>query len=334
MTKHRRTGMKPLLDPTGFFGRIPLLPHEMTERMTRTQDVIVLCHLGVPKIDQGQWRLAIDGLVERPMSLAFGDLARLPLARLESVHQCAGSPLRPAVPTRRVCNVVWGGVRLADVLLMAGVKPEAAYVLSTGCDHGEFDGIPCDDYVKDMPLTRSNEDVLLATHLNGAPLLPEHGFPVRRVVPGYYGTNSVKWLTKLTLSASRAIGPFTTRWYNDPIGDTGTTRPVWAIAPEAVIVEPAPDQVLPRGIATRVRGWSWADGGVDQICISDDGGATWQLAQLDPVTGRGWQAFSLSWTPPRKGPASLLVRAKSRDGAEQPMEGHRNAVHRVEIVVT
>jgi sulfane dehydrogenase subunit SoxC len=333
MIKHRRTGMKPLLDPSGFFGRIPLLPHQMTERMTSTENVIVLCHLGVPKIDPGQWRLDIDGLVEQPLSLAFDDLARLPFAQIESVHQCAGSPLRPSVPTRRVSNVVWGGVRLADVLELAGVKPEAAYVWSTGCDHGAFDGVPCDAYVKDMPLTRLNQDVLLATELNGAPLPPEHGFPVRLVVPGYYGTNSVKWLTRLTLSGSRAIGPFTTRWYNDPVGDTGTTRPVWAIAPEAVIVEPAPDQVVPHGSVTLVGGWAWADDGIARVGISDDAGATWQQATLDPPTGRGWHAFSIAWTPPRIGPATLMVRATSRDGAEQPMDGHRNAVHRVGVMV-
>ena len=310
----------------------------MTERMTRTEDVIVLCHLGVPRLSEDEWRLEIDGLVERPLSLGFADLQSFPFVRVESVHQCAGSALRPAIATRRISNVVWGGVRLADVLAAAGIKPEATYLWSTGCDYGQFDNVACEAYLKDLPLSRIGHDVLLATELNGTALPPEHGYPVRLVVPGYYGTNSVKWLTQLTLAAERADGPFTTRWYNDPVFDrdgnpTSATLPVWAIAPEAVITYPAPDQSMVRGDAVTVRGWAWADGGVVRVDISADEGSTWATVDLEAETGRGWQAFSYDWTPTRDGPATLLARAHSREGAVQPMDGHRNSVHRVQVTV-
>ena len=95
---------------------------------------------------------------------------------------------------------------------------------SSGADHGVFEGDRCDAFVKDLPLERVAADVLIAYEMNGAPLPPENGYPVRLVVPGYYGTNSLKWLIRLTLADGRAAGPFTTRWYNDPILDAAWQR--------------------------------------------------------------------------------------------------------------
>src|SRR4029450_4348169 len=92
------------LNPAGFFRRIPLAPHQMRDRLTRTEDAIVLCHLGVPRIDREQWSLTIDGLVERPLTLRFNDLERYPKALVTSFHQCAGNPWRPFERTRGACN--------------------------------------------------------------------------------------------------------------------------------------------------------------------------------------------------------------------------------------
>jgi DMSO/TMAO reductase YedYZ molybdopterin-dependent catalytic subunit len=234
--------------PSSFFRRIPLAPHQMRDRLTRNEDAVVLCHLGVPRLDREQWSLTIDGLVERPLTLRFNDLERYPKAVVTSFHQCAGNPLQPFEPTRRVCNITWGGARLADLLADCRVNPRAKYVWSYGADFGEFEGVAIDAYVKDLPMARLEADVLVAYEMNGDALPAEHGFPARLVVPGFYGTNSVKWLTRMTLAESRASGPFTTRWYNDPVLDdagreTGDTKPVWSIAPESLIVSPAPTRV-------------------------------------------------------------------------------------------
>ena len=190
----------------------------MRDRFTRVEDAIVLCHLGVPRIARDDWSLTIDGLVARAQTLSFGDLMRFAKVSVTSVHQCAGSPLAPNEPTQRVCNVTWGGARLGDVLARCEPLPSARFVWSTGADYGSFGGVSIDSYVKDIPIERVASDVLLAYEMNGDLLAPEHGFPVRLVVPGFYGTNSVKWLTCLTLAEHRAGGPFTTRWYNDPVG--------------------------------------------------------------------------------------------------------------------
>jgi DMSO/TMAO reductase YedYZ molybdopterin-dependent catalytic subunit len=329
------------LDPHQFIRRIPLAPHQMHDRLTRVEDAIVLCHLGLPRIAREEWSLAIDGLVERPRSISFADLMRYEKISVTSVHQCAGSPLAPREPTQRVCNVAWAGARLADILAQCKPRPAARFVWSTGADYGEFGGVCVEAYAKDLPVDRVDADVLIAYEMNGEPLAPEHGFPARLVVPGFYGTNSVKWLTRMTLAGERALGPFTTRWYNDPVEDdtsaSGRTVPVWAIAPQSVIVAPAAGTTIKTGEAIEVWGWAWADGGVSQVDVGVDVSVEtgeWQRAQLEPLSGRAWQRFTLPWTPIKGGATTLASRALTASGECQPACGHRNAIHSVSVNVT
>jgi DMSO/TMAO reductase YedYZ molybdopterin-dependent catalytic subunit len=327
------------LEPKGFFRRLPLAPHQMRDRVTRTEDAIVLCHLGVPRLDRDAWSLTIDGLVERPLTLRFDDLARYPKTEVASFHQCAGSPLQPREPTQRVCNVVWAGARLVD--LLADCRPHAAasFLWSYGADHGAFDGVAVDAYCKDLPLARAGNDVLIAYEMNGRALAAEHGFPARLLVPGFYGTNSVKWLTHMTLTAGRAPGPFTTRWYNDPVLDeagrpTGETTPVWSIAPQSVIVAPAPDASVAAASAHDVWGWAWADSGVASVEVRVGDGGQWRDAELEPPRGRQWQRFSFDWVPRTPGRITLASRATANSGAVQPLSEGRNAVYGVAVTVT
>jgi DMSO/TMAO reductase YedYZ molybdopterin-dependent catalytic subunit len=143
------------MDPQGPFMRDPPAPHQMRDRMTRTQDVIVLCHLGVPRLEREQWSLSIDGMVERSRTLRFDDLMRYPKTVVASIHECCGSPFAPFEPKRRVANVRWGGVRVADVL--ADCRPDAAarYLWSYGADSGAFGGVEMDAYLKDLPIARA-----------------------------------------------------------------------------------------------------------------------------------------------------------------------------------
>ncbi|WP_162917412.1 molybdopterin-dependent oxidoreductase [Dongia deserti] len=226
------------MDPPSGVRRIKLQPHETGDPVTPTEDLFVLAHLGIPRVDPAQWSLLIDGLLGRPMTLSLDQLKARPKAIVEGVHQCCGSPMEPTVPTRRVSNVRWGGADLAALLDEFGVDAQARYLWSYGLDGGDFAGTPCDWYLKDLPLARLKAgDVLIAYELNGAPLPAEHGFPVRLVVPGYYGTNSVKWLWRLHLADRRAEGQFASVLYNDPLdareiaAGQPERRPVWAVAP-------------------------------------------------------------------------------------------------------
>jgi DMSO/TMAO reductase YedYZ molybdopterin-dependent catalytic subunit len=325
------------LDPQGYFRRVPLAPERLTDRITATPDAVVLCHLGVPRLGPQDWSLTIDGMVGKPRTLQFDDLLSFPKIEVASIHQCAGSPLQPFEPMRRICNVVWSGARLIDVLAASELDPAATFLWSYGLDWGTFSDVGVDAYLKDLPRERIAADTLIAYEMNGKPLPAENGFPARLVVPGFYGTNSVKWLTRMTLADRRADSPFTTRWYNDPVLDengaqTGETRPVWSIAPESLIVAPAPDQVLAVSIPVDVWGWAWADGGVERLEIATSGD-DWRMATLEAPAGRHWQRFALTWTPSAIGHFDLASRATARNGLIQPDSGRRNAIYRLPVTV-
>lgn len=331
---------RPPMHPSSGVREIKLKPHQMTAPVTATEDLFVLAHLGVPRVDPATWSLTIDGLVNRPLKLDLAGLQARPKVILESVHNCCGSPLHPTVPTRRAANLRWGGIDLAALLGEMGVDPQAAFLWSYGLDGGEFAGTTCDWYVKDLPLGRLTAGgVLLAYELNGAPLPPQHGFPVRLVVPGFYGTNSVKWLWRLRLAKHRADGLFASRLYNDPAGPEEVSaglapqRPVWAIAPDSVIVAPAPDAVLSAGQTTQIWGWAWSYRELAGVEVSVDGGGRFVRAVLEPRRGWAWRRFSLSWRPETAGQFEITARALDANGAAQPVGGARNAVHAVPVVV-
>src|SRR5262245_34994932 len=270
---------RPPMNPASGVHRVKLRPHETTDGLTAAEDLFLIAHLGVPRVDPMRWSLSIDGLAGRTRILRLDELKARPKRTVESVHQCCGSPFEPTVPKRRVANLRWGGADLAGLLDEVGIDPRARFLWSFGLDGGDFAGTVSDWFVKDLPLERlAAGDVLLAYELNGAPLPAEHGFPVRLVVPGYYGTNSVKWLWRLHLAERRAEGPFTTTLYNDRLGAGDVAaglpplRPVWAIAPESIIVAPVPDAVVAADEPVEIWGWAWSFRGMTAVEISLDHG--------------------------------------------------------------
>jgi sulfane dehydrogenase subunit SoxC len=321
------------MEPAGYLRRLVHEPHQTIAPLTRQQDLFVLAHLGVPRVDLSQWRLDIAGLVARPATLTFDDLQRLPEQRIETFHQCAGAPRRPDLPMRRIANVVWHGVDLAALLRQSGIKDRARYLWAYGLDHGEYDGVKAEWYVKDMPLTRLDQGgVLLAYAVNGEPLAAEHGFPLRLVIPGYYGTNTVKWLWRLELAEQRAPSPFTTVLYNDPDpAAPAGMRPIWEAPPESLIVSPAPGPVVARPVD--VWGWAWGAAGIAQVEVSVDGGASWATAGIEPRREWSWQRFRFEWRPAGRGNFVIAARATDMRGVIQPKDRARNAVHCVPVAV-
>jgi sulfane dehydrogenase subunit SoxC len=318
---------------------VKLRPHELTSPLTDVADLFVLAHFGVPRVDPARWLVSIAGMVERPRSFTLEELKARPKRVVEAVHQCCGNPLEPAVPARRVANVRWGGADLGALLDEAGIDPAARFVWSFGVDGGEFAGTHSNWYVKDLPVQRlAAGEVLLAYELNGAPLPAEHGFPVRLVVPGYYATNSVKWLWRIQVAERRTERPFTTMFYNDDPGEGGAaagrrSRPVWAIAPESIIVKPAPDAVIGVYKPAEIRGWAWCYGGAAAVEITFDEGASFTRAALAPRRGWEWQSFSLLWLPLEPGEVHIGARAIDAGGVAQPLAGARNAMHSVRVLV-
>ena len=323
---------KTLLDPVGLVRRIPLKAHELVRPVTAQDELFVIAHIGVPRIDKKRWFLEVGGAVERPLRLAYDDLKLFPTREVESVHQCAGFPRRPDIATRRVTNVVWSGVDVRDVLAKAGIRDGASFLWIYGLDRGSFEGRD-DQYAKDIPLDRIDAgDCLLAYEVNGEPLTAEHGFPVRLVVPGYYGTNSVKWVCRLEIANRRHPGTFTRVLYNDPVPGRQELRPVWEIGPESLIVCPVNGSKAQTGIH-KIWGWAWGHSPIMRVEVSCDDGRTWNIAAIDPRRGWAWQRFSFDWDAKTAGRYRLHARALDASGQTQPAEAARNSVHAIAVTI-
>ena len=327
-----RVASKPEMAVTQPVLEFPLTPEQNTEFVTPSDKLFVLAHLGVPQIHSHSWSFDVVGLVGSPVSLRYSDLERFRPKTVNTILQCAGNPLEPTKPFRLIANVEWRGVLLREILELAHVDPACRYIWAYGLDHGAFFSSPHQEhYVKDLPLDYvMKHDVIVATHLNGEPLSPNHGFPARIVAPGYYGTNSVKWLCRVEAANRRADGHFTRELYNDRIPGTDATKPVWEIAPESVIVSPGEgNEVEAAGVT--ILGWAWALAEIATVEVSTDGGKTWTAAEVEPKKDGCWQRFSYQWAAKRAGDFELLSRATDRDGRAQPLDGARNAVHRVRV---
>jgi sulfane dehydrogenase subunit SoxC len=313
--------------------------HELIDRITPTSDVFVLAHFGVARIQPDIWRLQVTGMVNCPAAISLHQLRELPKVELEAFIKCAGFPHDHTIATRNVSNAVWGGVRLSEILKRADVREGASFIWAFAPDHGHYADFSADCYIKDIPLTRGMaDDVLLAYELNGEPLAPEHGFPVRLLVPGYYGTNSVKWLCRIEVSDRRPSHLFTSELYRDPVllpsGEpSGERMPVWEVAPEALITSPAHHATLPKGIIS-VSGWSWGANEISHVEISVDGGETWQRVHVEARHQVSWQKFSFEWAQLEAGEVTIYARAVDRNGVTQPAKDARNAIHRISVKVT
>lgn len=330
-----RASRRPVvMDPATTFRRLVPVA-KLAPWVTPTDDVYVIAHMGIARVDVADWRLTVDGLVERPLALDYREVTSLPAHEVTAVIECFGNPVEPDVPTRRVGNVVWRGAGLADILARAGARSGAQHVWLEGLDFGIFANTHSDRYIKDLPLARALEDdVLLAWAMNGTPLTPEHGFPLRVFVPGYFGTNAVKWLSRIHLAAERPESLFTTRLYNRRVGagERAVVQPVRELDVHSVIVAPADGATL--GVGRHVvSGWAWSAWAVARVEVSTDGETSWAPAQLTP---RGatptWQGFTFAWTVERPGTYELRCRATDHRGRGQPPAG-RNRIHAVAVTV-
>ncbi|MGW4896973.1 molybdopterin-dependent oxidoreductase [Kitasatospora sp. NPDC004240] len=299
--------------------------------LTPVDDVFVRNHLGPhPELDPATWSLTVGGLSERPLRLDLPTLLGLPQTRFTAVHECFGNPLRPDVPTRVVTNVEWTGVPLAAVLALAGPLPQARHVWMEGADTGDFAGETGLNYLKDLPLEQAGGEVVLVHTMNGEPLRPDHGYPLRAVAPRMFGTNSVKWLNRIVLAADRPDHLFTTRLYTRVRPGEREARPVREKDVSSKLFTPGDGRTVPAG-GCELAGYAWSSTEVTSVEIAVDD-ADWRPAALDR---RGpdptWQRFRLRYdlTP---GPHRIRCRATDSAGRVQPLTGDRNAVHEIHVI--
>jgi len=294
--------------------------NSLHEFITPAQDHHVVAHLGIARVHTPAcWVLKVEGNVSHPLELSLEDVKALPSRSVVAALECAGNPLKPDRPLRRVSTAFWSGVPLYELLGRAGMLEGSRYVWLRGADYGCFAGEDVDCYVKDLPIDKMR-DVLIAYEMNSEPLTPEHGFPIRAIVPGFYGTNSVKWLSGIEVAAKRVGGLFTTRLYNRllPHGSGSTQEPVWHVDVNSMFIKPRSGEALTLG-ENEVIGWAWGGHEVVRVEVSTDGGETWHDADVGcPRIDYAWQPFRSTWTAARSGQYELMIRATDDEGVSQP----------------
>ncbi len=292
-------------------------------------------HAPVPAPDADSWRLEVDGLVQRPLSLGLAELQRdFPRHEQEATLQCAGFRRQEMLNEENadgallwcsdaISNGRWGGVRLGDVLEAAGIQAEAQHVAALGLDEIEKGGATI-GFGGSIPLDKAlAEEVLLADELNGAPLPAAHGRPLRLVVPGYIGARSVKWLGRLTLQAGQSDNHYQQRAYKlfppdvrSDTADWGAARPLGDLYVNSVFITPEADAELPAG-PLLLRGIAIASQPLAVVELSLDGGASWQEAGLTGAGRWSWCFWELE-TELTPGDYELVVRARDQAGNTQP----------------
>jgi len=298
----------------------------------------VLTHYDIPYIpDDTPWPLTLDGRVRRPLRLTPADLRTFPQVTTRVTLECAGNgralltprPVSQPWLVEAVGTAEWTGTPLRLLLAEAGVEADAVDVVFTGADHGVERGVE-QDYQRALPLdvaTGAAPEVLVAYEMNGAPLPPQHGRPLRLVVPGWYGMAHVKWLRGITVSDTPFTGFQQTVAYRlrQHPGDDG--EPVTRIAPRALLVPPGFPDFMSRARVVRpgpvtVEGRAWSGRApVTEVEVSGDGGRTWSGATLEPAGGHpwAWRRWRFEWTAV-PGEHVLSARATDAEGSSQPLE--------------
>ena len=296
----------------------------------------LLIHYDIPPVDSRTWKLTVDGRVATELSLDLDALRGLPSHEVVATMECAGNGRARLAPRpvsqpwllEAVGTGRWRGVRLRDLLDWADVAEDALEVLFTGLDRGVENGEE-QFFQRSLALSDARgSDVLLAYELNGVPLPPQHGFPLRLLVPGWYGMTNVKWLTRVTLISEPFTGYQQARGYRLRQTDADEGEPLSLIYPRALMVPPGIPDFMTRertvraGVCT-VEGRAWSGHApVAAVEVSTDDGATWQAAWLDPPElGRwAWQRWRYDWNATEPGRHVLLCRARDEAGNEQPTE--------------
>lgn len=290
-------------------------------------------HFPEPTIDRPVWSLEVAGLVNQPLRLTWDDLTRMPQRNVFATVECAGNgrsflhERQPGVQwgAGAIGHAEWTGVPLRDVLEKAGLKPGAVEILFEGEDQGSESDHPEPMYfARSLPLAKAlDRDTLLVTRMNGELLTQAHGAPVRLFVPGWYGVASVKWLRRVEAIDSNYRGYFQSVKYTvrRRVGGAVKTEVVGPMAVKAEVVRPEEDATL--GVGTnRLFGVAWAgEEAVGRVEVSVDGGETWTAADLlTPPAKYCWSLWEYLWEVASPGEYTLLTRAVSASGRQQPDE--------------
>jgi DMSO/TMAO reductase YedYZ molybdopterin-dependent catalytic subunit len=322
----------------------------LSSTLTPNEQFFVRSHFPVPELDAKTWKLQVEGQVERRLEFGYEELTRMPAQTMTMVMECAGNSrifLSPKVGGLQwelgaVGNAEWTGVPLAAVLREAGLKSGAVEVVLEGADHGEIKKEPVSpgniNYARGLPLAKAlSKDVILAYQMNGEPLMPAHGYPVRAVVGGWYGMASVKWLSRILVIDRAFRGYFQTADYTFWERRDGLPiqlLPVGEVEVKAEIARPALHELVAADAVYRMHGAAWTgESEITKVEVSTDGGRSWSAARLlGETTPHGWRLWEHYWhTPAQPSHCTLMARATDARGRTQPIE---RDVHRGTYMIT
>jgi DMSO/TMAO reductase YedYZ molybdopterin-dependent catalytic subunit len=304
--------------------------------ITPTESFYVRTHFPIPKIDRDEWWLHVEGEVEKPFAINYEELLKLESLTLPVTLECAGNNrnfLEPKVKGVQwglgaVGTAEWTGVPLPILLDRAVVRPTAREVILEGADGGKLDDPkgPRGElrFARSVPLEKAR-NVLLAYKMNNVDLPPEHGFPLRAIVPGWYAMASIKWLQRLIVIDKPFTGYFQTLDYAfwKRRGDMVERVPLSEMQTKAEIARPVKGEIVSANSDVRVQGAAWATNGqITKVELSTDGGSTWNDAKLlGEAKPNAWQLWEFNWkTPAATGKQTLVARATDSRGRTQPAE--------------
>jgi DMSO/TMAO reductase YedYZ molybdopterin-dependent catalytic subunit len=296
----------------------------------------VRTHFPIPKIDKKDWRLHVEGEVERPYDLRYDDLLKMKSRTMVATLECAGNNrdfLQPKVKGVQwglgaVGTANWTGVPLLILLERAEVKSNACEVILEGADGGTLGDAKAPTgklkFARSIPLAKA-KDVLLAYKMNDADLPPENGFPLRAIVPGWYAMASIKWLQRITITDRRFTGYYQTMDYAywARRGDTAELVPITEMQIKAEIARPAADDIVPASSNVRVHGAAWTSNAeITKVELTTDGGSTWNETKLvGEAKPNAWRLWEFDWeTPAKPGKETLIARATDSNGRTQPIK--------------
>ena len=316
----------------------PITPNEL---------FYVRSHFAVPQVNAASHRLRVEGAVDRPFEIGYDELRRMASSSVQATLECAGNSRVFLIPQAGgaqwelggVSNAVWTGVPLAALLERAGVKAGAVEVVLEGVDRGEPRSDPKPpgpiQFARSLPIAKARRpEVVIAHQMNGKELPISHGFPIRAVVPGYYGMSSVKWLSRIEVLATSYQGYWQTTDYAywDRSTGTPTRQPLREMRVKSLIARPGMHEIVKAGSAFRVFGAAWTgDADVEMVEVSVDAGKTWAKARLlDKPTRFSWRRWEYEWKAPvQPGRVTLMSRASDSSGQRQPEQHNRDTANYV-----
>ena len=268
----------------------------LSSKITPSDAFYVRNHFPEPKLDLKSWRLSIEGAVTNPFQLSYEELLALPSQSVTALLECAGNSrvfLVPKVEGAQwglgaIGNAEWKGVPLCTVLERAGLQEKAVDIVFEGAD----EGIPAEKpkprdaihYSRSIPRDKAfDPNILLAYEMNGQPLTQSHGFPLRLIVPGWYGMASVKWLQRIVITDYPFDGYYQKIDYAFWVERNGVPvrEPITEMELKSQIAQPSSHQVLPTDSTYRIHGAAWTGSNkIAKVEVSVNGGKEWHLAKL------------------------------------------------------